>query len=67
MFRDHDVVVSLTGMTAVLLDASLCSVERHVAAESAAFGYAEMDDIPAHKVPHFFKARHAPKLREPNS
>jgi hypothetical protein len=36
MFRDHDVVVSLTRMTAVLIDASLRLVERFVAAESAA-------------------------------
>ncbi len=36
MFRDHDVVVSLSGMTAVLLDPSLYSVERLVAAASTA-------------------------------
>src|SRR5207244_1670176 len=35
MFRDHDVVVSLTRMTAVLIDASLRVVERLVAAEPA--------------------------------
>jgi len=36
MFRDHDVVVSLTRMTAVLVDASLRVVERLVAAQPAA-------------------------------
>ena len=36
MFRDHDFVVCLTRMTAVLVDASLRLVERFVAAESAA-------------------------------
>jgi hypothetical protein len=36
MFRDHDFVVSLTRMTAVLVNASLRLVERLVAAESAA-------------------------------
>ncbi len=36
MFRDRDVVVSLTRMTAVLVDASLRVVERLVAAQPAA-------------------------------
>ena len=36
MFRDYDFVVSLTRMTAVLVDANLRLVERFVAAESAA-------------------------------
>src|SRR6266446_6433667 len=36
MFRDYDFVVSLTRMTAVLVDTSLRLVERFVAAESAA-------------------------------
>src|SRR5437879_2429688 len=36
MFRDHDFVVSLSRMTAVLINASLRLVERLVAAEPAA-------------------------------
>jgi hypothetical protein len=36
MFRDHDVVVSLTRMPAMLIDASLRLVERLVAAKATA-------------------------------
>jgi hypothetical protein len=36
MFRDHDVVVSLTRMPAMLIDASLRLVERLVAAKPTA-------------------------------
>ena len=36
MFRDHDFVVSLTRVPAVLIDASLRLLERFVAAEPAA-------------------------------